>query len=835
MKRIIFMRCRCRTSYRWALSWVIALGLINELSAQPFEFEAFDAPGPNVAHGRPYVLEPKPNYAFCTDEGDRTDLTDGRMASEGPLLWTNKKAVGWVNAKVANITIDLGQSRFIGGLSFSTAAGPWAGVTWPVAILILVSDDGEHFHYADELRYLAWRHSVLPSAGRYVFRTDQLRTRGRFVRLSVAASGAYVMCDEIEVYEGTDQTRMRAKDTLVDDPGAFVTQHSTALGLRERIAGDCARARMAVNGAKLAEDSRDALLAELAEIELANRELLKLPEDFRAIFPLSPAHARVFTVVARLRTAGGYPRFFLWTLNRWVPLSLWQLPETPALPPGLNVRMMDNEIRADVLNVANFSDGPREARVWVEGLPGGPVPKYVSMRSAEYVAMQSGDFQADALPVATQDDRSWSITLPSGVSRQLWVSFGPEHLPEPGTYFGRVVVQIDGTPDLKAPVKLCVESFRLPDEPTLTLSMWDYTSGSLYGIQDGNVTAAIKHLRSYGYNAPWGATHVLPRPGADHFDDEDHLVRPLDHTVFDRWVARWPDARYYMVFAWVGDEFAGAAAGSERFNRRLGRTMRAWADHARELGIEPSRLALLLVDEPKDETADRRIVHWARPIKAAVPAILIFENPNHPAPQEAVVQEMFQSCDILCPQTWQYLAGGRPLADFYERLRAAGRQLWFYSCGGGPSSKDVISYYRNQQWECWNAGATGTCFWSFADIGPRRSAWNALQIDVNKIGGEIFSPVYLDSTSVTDGKHWLAIIEGIEDYEYLKMLSDHVAQFEDTGESSGALDWAKHLLATLPKQVTAAARQGDREVCDQARLRVLDALVELDLDKVAGG
>lgn len=41
--------------------------------------------------------------------------------------------------------------------------------------------------------------------------------------------------------------------------------------------------------------------------------------------------------------------------------------------------------------------------------------------------------------------------------------------------------------------------------------------------------------------------------------------------------------------------------------------------------------------------------------------------------------------------------------------------------------------------------------------------------------------MYIDSMSVTDGKHWLAIIEGIQDYECLRMLRDRVAELVAIG------------------------------------------------------
>jgi len=79
------------------------------------------APGPNVAAGRPYELDPAPNYPYCTDPGDATQLTDGQYV-EG-YFWTQKGTVGWQNANPVTITIDLGRDGPLCGASFDTAAG----------------------------------------------------------------------------------------------------------------------------------------------------------------------------------------------------------------------------------------------------------------------------------------------------------------------------------------------------------------------------------------------------------------------------------------------------------------------------------------------------------------------------------------------------------------------------------------------------------------------------------------------------------------------------------------------------------------------------------------
>jgi hypothetical protein len=239
--------------------------------------------------------------------------------------------------------------------------------------------------------------------------------------------------------------------------------------------------------------------------------------------------------------------------------------------------------------------------------------------------------------------------------------------------------------------------------------------------------------------------------------------------------------------------------------------MRAWANHARDLGVDPGKIAILLIDEPSTDQDDEWIVAWARAIKAAAPELLIFEDPIRANPAEHL-REMLEICDILCPgrsnRYWDYAA-------FWEELRAGGRELWVYS-DSDPSTKSARSFLVDG-WNCWRANATGTGYWSYGDAGGFGNSWNQLAAR-----GPIFSPVYIDSGSVTDSKVWLAINEGIQDYEYLRLLRDRVDELAAAGRADEALARAREMLTRLP----AAVYQGDVS-CEQGRLQVLEALLAL--------
>ena len=109
---------------------------------------ADDAAGPlpgveNLALGKTVIFDTPPNYTACVDKDDATQLVDGKLASETPI-WYDAATVAWVLVDPTVFTIDLGQVQPIRGVGLRMGAGQ-AGVEWPAAVRIYVSDDGERY------------------------------------------------------------------------------------------------------------------------------------------------------------------------------------------------------------------------------------------------------------------------------------------------------------------------------------------------------------------------------------------------------------------------------------------------------------------------------------------------------------------------------------------------------------------------------------------------------------------------------------------------------------------------------------------------------------------
>ena len=790
------------------------------------------SPGPNIALGKPYTLSMPPKYKFCADPGDTTQLTDGEY-SVG-YFWVQKSTVGWKKGGVVSITVDLGKVEPIAGVSYSTAAGT-AGVGWPSLIIVLTSEDGKDFRTAGELIELSSEHG-LPAPARYSthrFVTDKLRTKGRYVRFTVKAGGGYTFCDEIEVYRGRDGW---LREPMAGGAMGDMKQFAVTSGMKQRLRRDLAAMARAVGEAKLSAPTEKQLLARLAGLKEKISAVPAITDArFRAIVPMNGVHAEIIKVNAALLRGRGLEPITLWHKNRWDMLDPTEAPNAAPGPLKLEVAMMDNEYRAEAFNLTNATDQSAQAGLRIVGLPGGDNPDYVTVHQVEFVDTQEKVVIADALPVADKVGDAWQITIPAGMTRQVWLTFNPRGT-SAGQHAGKVVVDAGRLGTHEVGLTLRLFPFRFPDQPTCSLGVWDYTDGK--GSRDitaGNRLAAIANMRAHFVDTPWAGSGTAPRVEPKDLDKQGNLTGQLSFERFDQWVADWAGARHYAVFLHRGGQFAGAKQGSPRFHRAVSQWAAAWAKHNAEIGLRPGQLMVLIVDEPHSAAAETRILDWARPIKEGTSDITIWEDPVHHAPWNAETPEMFDVCDVLCPNLPRYIAGRVRAKEFYESHRQRGAKLWLYQCSGPARLHDPYYYHRLQHWHCWKAGAVGSGFWAYGDAAGA-SPW--CEYTATRTS---YAPVYLDEDSITDGKHWEAVREGIEDYEYLRMLRDRVEALTETGRPGAALARARRLLKELPGQVATyeAGRirwvsPKDRSGADTARVQILEALDALGRRGAAG-
>jgi len=517
-------------------------------------------------------------------------------------------------------------------------------------------------------------------------------------------------------------------------------------------------------------------------------------QNFRAVIPLNPLHAEIISTFSKIIKAEGFKELTFWHKDRYARLALFEKPGQEKAE--MSVRMMNGEYRADVLNITNAKDTKARLSFRIEGLPGGEMPPYLKIY--EVKGVDTKDFKVDfsaLVPVTS------SFEIPSGMTGQLWFSFNPKDI-APGSYKGSAQVLSNGEIIQSVPLELNISNVKFPEKTSLKCLIWDYCFPvPHYSITKDNFKDAIAMMKKFFINIPVGKAVLASYPGKKDFDKTGKLISKLDFRLFDEWIKLWPDAAAYQIFLLVtedNDKFAGFAPGSPEFENAIAGWLNSFSAHVRSKGMDPGKIMFNTLDEPRNPQNYQTLGKWVTAMKKSGADFPIFSDPVCLEKENNMryATDALKEVDILCPLMAYYLSYSKDIKDFFEKEKAAGKEMWFYMCTE-PNREFDPSYFRLQPWQAFKYGATGSGFWSFSDTGKLPSNWNPY---TNPTGND-YSLVYIDEKSITTAKQMEAVREGIEDYQYLVMLqnssSGNYAKekvcdvIEKTGKLSGKEYWKK--------------------------------------------
>jgi len=648
-------------------------------------------------------------------------------------------------------------------------------------LYVFVSDDGQAFSPVADLVVLQTMSPPENGYQTFWYRTDQLKTRGRYVRLVISpgAGSDYIFCDEIRVLGGDDSFL-----TIPYQGQAFHNDDSllTSLGCVNRYRSDLREVEQKLRSSRLPPAALAVALAECARLgdELKSGLPVADATSFRGIIPFNDFHRRIFKLNARVLAADGFSGIVVWNKHRYAPMSLFETPSRQF--DGLDVQMMNNEHRAEVLNLTNATESDRIVRIQIRNLLGGVNPSWVQVRKVEWWDTHKGVPILDPLIDLMPHNDWYEVDVPAGMTRQVWFTFHPQ-LPKVARasqsassptnscvrYRGEVHLQSDGFRK-SVPLVLTIKLNPLPERPDFDLWMWDYTNGSgCYAVTPGCRVQAIADLKRHGVTIPCATSRVLPLLDSASFDATGDLVKPLNFAAFDAWVQEWPLARLYYVFWPVGPSFLEFKAGSPEFTRAVAQWAKAWANHNRQIGLKAGHVIFHPVDEPRSEVNYQLFVGWVSAIKSGTNEIACFINPagdTSPWKFKSGAEAM-RLADLVSPALNRFLHDQDQLRSELGGANGPDKTLAFYTmCRPGVFNTTVCE--RLLPWIAFVHGATGLGLWSYADA-PRTNCWN----DYLSMSTR-YSPVFFDSNGVTDSKHWEGIQEGVEDYQDLKMLKTQV-------------------------------------------------------------
>ena len=358
--------------------------------------------------------------------------------------------------------------------------------------------------------------------------------------------------------------------------------------------------------------------------------------------------------------------------------------------------------------------------------------------------------------------------VPAGQNQPIWVEvFVPKGTPA-GTYQGQLTVTADDAHPAVIPVTLTVWNFTLPTRASLHSSFGDLRDlPRFHGVSEGTPgyvevsqrysTVLIKHR-----TMPNRPTETVPGVAEDGSVDTTSSHSAMRFYMDMLGVSSWRIPSVKNLFRYsLGTDRPLAL----RYLRTLYDYLAAhgWADRA----------YIKIFDEPGSSQEYQEARDFASLVHEANPNIkpLLTEQPT---PQDPLWGNLYGSVDIWVPTFRDY----DPVSA--QARQALGEEVWSYTAGrlclGCPTW--LLDYpvlnYRIPLWISWRHRITGLLYWTttyweaVSDpwVDPRTySSYNgegALLYPGNAVGYQ--GPVVSIRLK--------AIRDGMEDYEYLKLLTD---------------------------------------------------------------
>jgi hypothetical protein len=535
--------------------------------------------------------------------------------------------------------------------------------------------------------------------------------------------------------------------------------------------------------------------------------------------PLSPVHEQMYEVAAEAERESGSAPLLAWAADPWEPLDPLERPADDSAGL-LSTALMRGERRALAINIRNTSATPRRVGIQI-ALPAFPA-EALQIHQVNWTGNDESSWAAAELQLLGDASRVREMTALSGVTQQIWIQVHPQRPIDAGRFVGGIYLSAADGSAISIPVEIAIFSTHMPERPSLHFGGWDFSEGyDNYAINDANRAALIEDLQARDVDTPWAHAVVMQWNDMGAAGDANG---PFDATRMEHWLSAWPNARRYRVLLYVND-YAGIPESDARFAAAVGTWARGWAAEIRRLGKAPEQFDLLLMDEPQTRSEARTTAVWAQAIRQSGAGFRIWTDPNWPDPYQTP-QELIDAADTVAINLRLAERAERAYSGWVRQLSEQGKAIEIYACEGPVRRLDPYAYFRLTAWKAFFLGASGVSFWSFADTGDSRSDNEFAAADFG------YSPLFINDDVVRSGKHMEAAVEGIQDTEYLRMLSD-VASTHANGSTRSQATALLNAAADLVSASTALSGSQwrstrDRAAADRLRIEIggfLDSIV----------
>ncbi len=710
----------------------------------------------NLALHNNYTLSPEPNYYLCTDGGDITQLTDGRISGS---QWTKKSTVGWQKAEPAvEIVIDLGRKSAIYEVQIHTIGGGFAEVEFPEFAAVLLSDDGQKFRLAGLVSSKDLE-NVRAQGYRGVPRTmsvEDINASGRYVKLVIRPKWRYVFVDEVEVFG--DSLSAARNNKIRNDLEVFTSSEK----LLKRIHGYLQLRENAAAALESTKENRSKLSGQFSE---------KIFSELERQAQKADTPTKLFAIKEQVgKTRAGiykavYGKPFVCLPANPMEMIFERDMLLDKSTKDITVQMWQNEYESAAFNIVNCSDEAMTMFVSISPLlsPDGEKidsNKTFTVRKVIYVEGSTVGSIADALVL--QGERPFN--LQPGELTQIWLTIFNPTLTA-GCYKGQIGVlakTAEGKdhPIETIPVTIEVQKYKLPENVALNTCNWAY-----YKV--ASAVEMAEDLNNHHINVYTVPPQDLPflrfssdRPGVVRKPNFANLDKALRHHNYAR--------TYLLCLDFNSNKkdhgrFGNVKWMTPAWKAVFSQWLKNLVKHLKDAGVNYDKFALY----PFDESLCDEFYELAKLIKATDPKVRIYANSFGKGPKEFV--RFRELIDIWCLQDSHCERN----PQWLEQIKDFGKQVWTYECLRPMKAQDPYSYYRLLPWRAFKRGQTGAGFWIYyygLNFETGAVPWDDTlrpQGFSGVVYGRAGSSVPGLVENIVPSRRWEAWSEGVEDYQYL--------------------------------------------------------------------
>ncbi|MEW6358537.1 MAG: glycoside hydrolase domain-containing protein [Planctomycetota bacterium] len=362
------------------------------------------------------------------------------------------------------------------------------------------------------------------------------------------------------------------------------------------------------------------------------------------------------------------------------------------------------------------------------------------------------------------------VDVPHGRTQTLWLDVFASEAVKPGTYRSAVTVQPSNAKPTDVPVEIRVRRFALPRA---------FGMKTAFAIMDGFTK------QTYGEITPELRRKCLDIM-LDHRLNPDDISRIEPPRIEDLLYARERGMNTFNILNLVpkpkGDPswvcYAPLSAYGPDFNKELADRLDGYIAELRKHGL--SKIAYFYGFDERGEDYDETIKGICKFLKERYPEVSTFTTAGYMYHKRGKMPADYQDyMDWYCPLTPRYDP------SLFDKLRALGKQVWWYVCCGPkyPYANFASMDYpaiegRLLAWMTWGYKADGLLFWHvnlwnknkiIEGSDPYLVDWKSSCV-ARMTGDGILA--YPTPDGPVSSIRLENIRDGIEDYDCLSILAD---------------------------------------------------------------